>query len=191
MTLVATDDDGASSDASIADLTVANVKPVAHAGGPYSGNEGSAISLTGSATDVGSNDSFTYKWTADVTGIDAGGACTFGNDTQASTSVSCTDNGAFKVKLTVTDDDGASHFEEVALAVANVDPVADAGGAYDGDEGSPAAPARPPTSGATTPYLVVGGGERPGRRRGRHVQLQRFTPRIRPSCTDDGEFKRR
>src|SRR4029077_19538308 len=73
VTLVATDDDGASSDASIADLTVANVTPVAHAGGPYSGNEGAAISLTGSATDVGSNDSFTYKWTADITGIDAGG----------------------------------------------------------------------------------------------------------------------
>jgi uncharacterized repeat protein (TIGR01451 family) len=137
VSLVATDDDGASSDASVADLTVANVKPVAHAGGPYSGNEGSDISLTGSATDVGGNDTFTYKWTADVTGIDAGGACSFGNDTHASTTVSCTDNGAFKVKLTVTDDDGESHFEEVALNVANVDPVADAGGSYTGDEGSP------------------------------------------------------
>ncbi|HET8833457.1 MAG TPA: Ig-like domain repeat protein, partial [Gemmatimonadales bacterium] len=137
VSLVATDDDGAASDASIADLTVGNVNPVAHAGGPYSGNEGSDISLTGSATDAGSNDGFTYKWTADVTGIDAGGACTFGNDTHASTTVKCTDDGAFKVKLTVTDDDGGSHSEEVALDVANVDPVASAGGDYTGDEGSP------------------------------------------------------
>ena len=135
VTLVATDDDGAASTGSSADLTVANVKPVAHAGGPYSGNEGAAINLTGSATDASPNDAISYKWTADVTGIDAGGSCAFGDDTQASTTVTCTDNGAFKVKLTATDDDGGSDFEEVALAVANVDPVADAGGPYDGDEG--------------------------------------------------------
>ena len=82
MTLVAKDDDGASSDGSTVNLTVANVNPVAHAGGPYSGNEGAAIAVSGSATDVSPNDAITYKWTADVTGIDAGGTCTFGDDTR-------------------------------------------------------------------------------------------------------------
>ena len=115
VTLVATDDDGAASTGSAANLTVSNVNPVADAGGPYSGNEGAAIPLNGSATDVSPNDVLTYKWTADVTGIDAGGACTFDDDTKKDAKVTCTDDGGFKVKLTATDDDGGSHFEEVAL----------------------------------------------------------------------------
>ena len=135
VTLVATDDDGAASTGSTVNLTVANANPVADAGGPYSGDEGAAIPVSGSATDAGPIDVISYKWTADVTGIDAGGSCAFADDTQASTTVTCTDNGAFKVKLTATDDDGGSHFDEVALTVANVEPVADAGGPYDGNEG--------------------------------------------------------
>ena len=77
-------------------LTVANVKPVADAGGPYTGDEGTAILLGGSATDVGANDTRTYKWTADVTGIDAGGACTFDDDTKTDAKVTCTDDGGLQ-----------------------------------------------------------------------------------------------
>ena len=52
-------------------------------GGPYTGNEGAAISLTGSASDAGSNDTLTYLWTVNASGIDAGGACSFDRRHQA------------------------------------------------------------------------------------------------------------
>ena len=136
--LTVTDDDAGSSTAQEATLTVANVKPVANAVGPYSGNEGSAIGLSGSGTDVGTNDAIaSYHWTVDATGIDAGGICTISNANIANPTVACTDDGSFKVGLTVTDDDGATSLvDEAALTVANVNPVADAGGPYSGDEGS-------------------------------------------------------
>ena len=38
-----------------ATLTLANVAPTAHANGPYTGDEGAAITLNGSATDPASN----------------------------------------------------------------------------------------------------------------------------------------
>ena len=192
VTLVATDDDGAASTGSTANLTVSNMNPVADAGGPYSGDEGTAINLVGSATDVGPNDAITYKWTADVTGIDAGGSCAFGDDTQASTTVTCTDNGAFKVKLTATDDDAGSHFEEVALAVANVEPVADAGGPYDGNEGAAVSLNGTVTDAGsndthTWSWQYVAG---PGVDAGATCSFDDATaedPKI--TCTDDGEVK--
>ncbi len=122
-----------------AGVSVANVKPVATAGGPYSGAEGAAIQLAGVGNDPGDNDDdpkLTYKWTVTTTGIDAGGACSFDDDTEKNARVTCTDDGAFKVKFVATDDDGGVSDESVAdLTVANVDPVADAGGPYDGNEG--------------------------------------------------------
>jgi Big-like domain-containing protein/PKD domain-containing protein len=140
LTFTAKDDNGGTG-SDKAQLTVKNVAPVAHAGGPYSGKEGEAIGLAGSATDAGTNDGFTYKWTVDVTGIDAGGACTFDDDTKTNAKVTCTDNSnatPFTLKLVATDDDGlASAMSQTNLTVANADPVADAGGPYDGNEGSP------------------------------------------------------
>jgi uncharacterized repeat protein (TIGR01451 family) len=142
LSLVVKDDDGGTSSTSTANLTVSNAKPVADAGGGtngYAGNEGAAIQLSGSANDPGDNDdpTLTYHWTADVTGIDAGGQCTFDNADSKTAKVTCTDDGSFKVKLVATDDDGASSTESVAnLTVANVDPVAHAGGPYSGNEGS-------------------------------------------------------
>jgi uncharacterized repeat protein (TIGR01451 family) len=142
LTFTATDDNGGSG-SDKATLTVKNVAPVAHAGGPYSGKEGEAIALDGSATDAGANDGLTYKWTVDVTGIDAGGACTFDSDTKKDAKVTCTDNSntdPFTLKLVATDDDGGiSAISQTTLTVANADPVADAGGGtngYSGDEGS-------------------------------------------------------
>ena len=138
--LVVSDDDGGSSLAGEANLTLANAVPTANAGNPYAGEEGSAIPLSGSGDDPGNNDdsALTYQWTAVVTGIDPGGACTFDDATSAATTVTCTDDGAFQVRLVVTDDDGGSSvFDEETLTVANGGPVANAGGAYNGNEGSP------------------------------------------------------
>ena len=142
LSLVATDDDGASSVASTTSLTVTNAKPIATAGGPYSGAEGSAIQLNGSADDPGNNDDpyLTYKWTASTTGIDGGGSCSFDNDTKKDAKVTCTDDsngGTFTLSLVATDDDGASSVASTTnLTVTNLAPVATAGGGYSGSEGA-------------------------------------------------------
>ena len=137
LTLTVTDDDGGS-DTDQATLTLANVDPVATAGGPYSGNEGAAIQLTGTATDAGSNDVLTKQWTyAPVSGVDAGASCSFSPNAAAlSPTVICTDDGTFKLTLTVTDDDGGSDAADATLTLTNVDPVATAGGPYSGNEGA-------------------------------------------------------
>ncbi|MBA3658710.1 MAG: PxKF domain-containing protein, partial [Gemmatimonadales bacterium] len=67
-----------------------------------------------------------YKWTADATGIDAGGACTFDDDTKANAKVTCTDDsnaGTFSLTLAVSDDDGGAGSSSSTLKVANVKPT--------------------------------------------------------------------
>jgi hypothetical protein len=122
---VATDDDGGVSVASTASLTVTNANPIATAGGPYSGNEGSAIQLNGSGDDPGDNDDagLIYLWTVNTTGIDLGGTCTFDDATKKDAKVTCTDDGAFTLTLTVNDDDGGTGTSNANLTVANVAPV--------------------------------------------------------------------
>jgi uncharacterized repeat protein (TIGR01451 family) len=126
-----------------AGVTVNNVKPTANAGGPYTGNEGSGITLSGSGDDPGDNDDdpkLTYQWSVTATGIDASGSCSLDDATKKSPTVTCDDDsngGHFTVGLIVTDNDGASSTESTAnLTVNNLPPVADVGGPYTGAEGS-------------------------------------------------------
>ena len=137
LTLKVEDDDGGE-DTDTAILTLSNVAPVANAGGPYTGAvEGTAINLTGSATDQGANDSHTFKWTVDDTGIDGGGSCSITDDTDPTTTITCNDNGTLKLSLVAKDDDGLSSVaSQVTIAVANVNPVANAGSYTGGVEGT-------------------------------------------------------
>jgi uncharacterized repeat protein (TIGR01451 family) len=103
-----------------------NVAPAADAGGPYSGNEGSAIPLDGSgSTDDGTI--VTYQWTLGTfTGVN-GGSCSFVNgiSTGVSPSIICNDNGTTTVSLVVTDNLGASstNTAQATVTVDNVNPV--------------------------------------------------------------------
>ena len=135
LTLKVTDDDGGEG-TDEATLTLANVAPVAHTNGPYTGTEGSATQLNGTATDAGTNDTFTYLWTVSTAGIDPGGVCAFDNASLKNAKVTCTDDGAFTLTLKVTDDDGDYGTEQTALTVANANPVAVSGGPYTGTEGA-------------------------------------------------------
>ena len=135
LTLKVTDDNGGTG-TDEATLTLANVAPTAHANGPYPGTEGSAVQLAGSATEPGTNDVITYKWTANVSGLDAGAACTFDDEPRPNAKVTCTDDGTVTLTLKATDDDGGSTTDNATLTLANADPVADAGGDYTGNEGS-------------------------------------------------------
>ncbi len=102
-----------------------NTPPTADAGGPYSGDEGSAISITGTASDPDAGDTVTTGWGyAPGAGVDAGATCTFADPSAVSTTVTCTDDGTYS--LTLTADDGvnpAVASAPVDLVVANVAPA--------------------------------------------------------------------
>jgi len=100
-------------------VTVSNVAPTAVAGGPYSGDEGSSISFSGSATDPGA-DALTFEW-------DFNYASPFDVDgTGATTQHVYTESGSYTVALRVTDDDGGvSDVVTAAVTVNDLDPVAD------------------------------------------------------------------
>jgi hypothetical protein len=104
-----------------------NNSPTASAGGPYSGNEGSAISLDGSgSSDPDAGDTITYAWSfTKNAGVRAAATCSFSSATAQSPTFTCTDNGSYTVSLTVTDNHGASSSASAAtVTVSNVAPTA-------------------------------------------------------------------
>ena len=110
--------------------------PVANAGGPYTGNEGAAVSLNGSVTDAGANDTHLWSWQYVAgPGVDAGATCQFSDATAEDPTVTCTDDGEVKLTLKVTDDDGGEGTAEATLTLSNVAPTAHANGPYSGTEG--------------------------------------------------------
>jgi PKD repeat protein/uncharacterized protein YgiM (DUF1202 family) len=103
-----TDDKGASQIATTR-VEVKNVAPAAEAGGPYTGQVGSPISMAGTATDPG---------LIDQTGLSYG--WDFGDGTNGSgpiVSHSYTQAGSYTARLTVTDKDGAQGSDTAAVEV--------------------------------------------------------------------------
>jgi PKD repeat protein len=132
VTLRVTDEDGESA-TDDADYTVNNVAPVANAGGPYSGLTAEDISISGSASDAGADDTITqWEWDLDY---DSSG---FNTDvTGKDITNQWADNGTYMIALRVTDDDGAvSEPDSAEVIITNREPVSDAGGPYNVDEGS-------------------------------------------------------
>ncbi|HUZ02899.1 MAG TPA: PKD domain-containing protein [Thermomicrobiaceae bacterium] len=88
---------------STAQLTL-NAPPTVDAGGGtggYSGTEGAAISLSGTATDV-DGDTVTSQWTYTANpGTD--GSCAVGDASSPTTTVSCTDQGNYTLTLSASD----------------------------------------------------------------------------------------
>ncbi|GAA5165823.1 lectin-like domain-containing protein [Ornithinimicrobium tianjinense] len=93
--------------------------PTVDAGGPYTGDEGSPVTIAGSVVDDGTA---TARWSYAVDSADTGASCAFTPATSATTSVTCTDDGTYT--LTLTGDDGTAAVSDTAtLTVANVAPV--------------------------------------------------------------------
>ena len=117
----------------VTDVPVENIDPVADANGPYSGEEGVAISFdgSGSSDEDGTIESYAWDFGDEVDGIGI------------SPSHAYAAAGIYTVNLIVTDDDGATHTDTTTATVtepgappANVDPVADADGPYSGFVGT-------------------------------------------------------
>jgi hypothetical protein len=104
-----------------AQVTIGNAPPTAEAGGPYSGQEGRPIVLTGSGTDP-TNDPLTYAWDLDYDG-------TFETPGQVVT-YTWPDNGQYTVILRVDDGRGGQDDDEASVFVENVPPTISAGGPY-------------------------------------------------------------
>lgn len=92
---------------------ITNRPPVANAGGPYNGNEGSPVNFNGSgSSDPDAGDVITYAWN-------------FGDGNTATgptPSHTYADNGNYTVTLKVTDQAGVSHSTTVGATVMNVFP---------------------------------------------------------------------
>lgn len=108
-------DTGGATDTDVASVTVNNVPPVANAGGPYSGEKDQNIALSGSATDQGSQDTFTYSWDLDNNG-------TFETNGQ-NTTVQFSTGGTHQVQLKVRDDDGGEDTATAQVSISNNPPV--------------------------------------------------------------------
>jgi hypothetical protein len=106
----------------------ANQAPIARAGGPYAGNEGSVISFSGATSTDPNGDALTYAWdlNADGTYGDAADAAldaSGGNAAGASAARAFGDDGGYTVGLRVSDPTGLSSTATAGVTVANVAPT--------------------------------------------------------------------
>jgi hypothetical protein len=104
----------------------ANQAPVVDAGGPYSGNEGSPITLSGSASDPDGPGPLSYLWTIESSSVGSG-SCSLANATSlTSATITCTDDGTATVRLTATEaGPGSSGSDTAEVTISNVAPTAD------------------------------------------------------------------
>jgi N-acetylneuraminic acid mutarotase len=95
-----------------------NSAPIANAGGPYYGNEGSTISFSAAGSSDPDNDALTYDWNFG----DGSSAVNAG----ASPGHKYVDNGGYTVSVTVSDGHGHSSNASANVSVANVAPTVSA-----------------------------------------------------------------
>jgi len=105
-------------------ITIPSLPPVANAGGPYAGNIGIPVSLTGNGSSDPDGAIALYEWdctsdgTYDMsTTVVNGGLCTYNA------------SGTYTVTLRVSDNEGSTDTDTATVNI-NVDPIADAGGPY-------------------------------------------------------------
>jgi len=102
------------------EVTVVNYPPITDIGGPYTGDEGSPITLNGSASYAPNGTIVSYEWDLDNDGE-------FDDATGAIVSHTWDDDYNGTISLKVTDNAGASSIASTTVTVLNVPPVVDAG----------------------------------------------------------------
>jgi PKD repeat protein len=132
--LVVTDNQGATSTASTAQVSISdpvvNLPPVADPGGPYTGQTGVAVQFDGTGSSDPNGDAISFAW-------DFGDN---GTSDQESPSHTYTAAGVYTVTLVVNDgllpSPPATTTATISDPAVNSPPVADAGGPYSGDTGT-------------------------------------------------------
>jgi PKD domain. len=122
ISITITDDDTGTVTATAATPVVVNSPPTANAAGPYSGAEGSLITLAASATDP-DGDPLTKSWTFAVAGT-PGTTCASTDTTTLSPTLQCNDNAIVTATLTVSDGINAPVSSVAVVTVTNVAPSA-------------------------------------------------------------------
>ncbi len=96
-------------------LDLTNTPPTADAGGPYSGNEGESIPLSGMALDLDDNE-LIYEWAV------SSNACSISGTNTLQPDLICDDNGLYTVTLTVYDWWYASDSSQANVTTLNLPP---------------------------------------------------------------------
>lgn len=119
ITVTITDDDDAV--ASRTTTVVVNASPTLAAGGPYSGSEGTAVTLAATAHDP-DGDQLTKSWSITWSGDPATG-CGVANPNSLTPSVTCTDDATVSATLTVSDGVNNPVTDTATIHIANVAPT--------------------------------------------------------------------
>jgi trimeric autotransporter adhesin len=109
---------------SVTDCThvIINDPPQPDPGGPYAGQEGTAVSIAGLVNDP-DGPSLTTQWSiTPASGVDAGASCVFGNANALSTTVTCTDDGVWTLRLRANDSLHPDVVATTTLTLTNVAP---------------------------------------------------------------------
>ena len=95
-----------------------NEAPVAHAGGPYTGDEGTSVALTAAGSTDPDEDALSYAWDLDNDGD-------HDDATGVTASFPIPDDGSYPVSVKVTDEDGLSSTASATITGTNVAPSAE------------------------------------------------------------------
>jgi hypothetical protein len=99
-----------------------NDPPVVTIGGPYAGQEGTAVALAGQVSDP-DGPSLTTNWSATpLSNVDAGATCVFGNAAALNTTVTCNDDGVWTLRLSANDTLHPDVVKTTTLTLTNVAP---------------------------------------------------------------------
>lgn len=102
---------------------VFNAEPVVDAGGPYSGQEGSPVTIAGTVSDV-DGPGLSSSWSiAPSSGVDPGATCSIADPAALTTTVSCTDDGVYTLTLTASDGLNPPVSTNTTLTLTNVAPA--------------------------------------------------------------------
>ena len=100
-------------------LPLSNVPAVnANYGHPYQGNEGSSVAMTAAAVDLNPGTPVTYAWSVDSP------VCSFNDPSLLNPTLTCQDNGIFKVTLAYDDGDNPSVISSAPVTFNNLPPIA-------------------------------------------------------------------
>ncbi len=102
---------------------IINSPPTINPVGPFSGQEGTAVGIAATVTDL-DGPSLTTAWSiAAQSGVDPGATCAIANPALITTTVTCTDDGVYTLTLTANDSVNQPVSATTTLTLSNVAPA--------------------------------------------------------------------